>query len=464
MGNEIRERFRERKYSYRKKRKKEKELQKESLSESPIKIVLFSPFILFGFIGKIVDNIRIKSEDKRILNENNKDKNLNNKKSEKQLENEIEKENNIIIKNNYITTKSKINPNNLEEKIFIKLQKQLIKLKNECEIVESEEYIINKYEKDNELYQKAKEINEKINKILKRLEKINKEYKIIKDNNLVVDPLYLDDSILIDDIIAYRNMIEEKQYKDINSRIKLLEEYRYLYKNVDKLVEKTEDIKEKSDRRVKELEERDEKYKKAKNKMVNLSEIESCCNLIIAKNNKYLEELTSKINKIDKGKYVEKKLKGMNGFLSSTLRYIGLLTLTPLRGIIPGIAARTVATRKLLNEMLKNMHYETKEKVIYSAINYTSEINNKLYDIDSISDNIDGAIDDIAKLKKEFQDYFSIYNLEEYENAYKKILLLENNILNNKEKINIMKEKLIKNKKINNDVLTKVRKLNQEIN
>ena len=259
-------------------------------------------------------------------------------------------------------------------------------------------------------------------------------------------------------------MIEEKQYKDINSRIKLLEEYRYLYKNVDKLVEKTEDIKEKSDRRVKELEERDEKYKKAKNKMVNLSEIESCCNLIIAKNNKYLEELTSKINKIDKGKYVEKKLKGMNGFLSSTLRYIGLLTLTPLRGIIPGIAARTVATRKLLNEMLKNMHYETKEKVIYSAINYTSEINNKLYDIDSISDNIDGAIDDIAKLKKEFQDYFSIYNLEEYENAYKKILLLENNILNNKEKIKIMKEKLIKNKKINNDVLTKVRKLNQEIN
>mgnify|MGYP001632753449 FL=1 len=464
MGNEIRERFRDRKYSYRKKRKKEKELQKESLSESPIKIVLFSPFILFGFIGKIVDNIRIKSEDKRILNENNKDKNLNNKKSEKQLENEIEKENNIIIKNNYITTKSKINPNNLEEKIFIKLQKQLIKLKNECEIVESEEYIINKYEKDNELYQKAKEINEKINKILKRLEKINKEYKIIKDNNLVVDPLYLDDSILIDDIIAYRNMIEEKQYKDINSRIKLLEEYRYLYKNVDKLVEKTEDIKEKSDRRVKELEERDEKYKKAKNKMVNLSEIESCCNLIIAKNNKYLEELTSKINKIDKGKYVEKKLKGMNGFLSSTLRYIGLLTLTPLRGIIPGIAARTVATRKLLNEMLKNMHYETKEKVIYSAINYTSEINNKLYDIDSISDNIDGAIDDIVKLKKEFQDYFSIYNLEEYENAYKKILLLENNILNNKEKINIMKEKLIKNKKINNDVLTKVRKLNQEIN
>ena len=154
----------------------------------------------------------------------------------------------------------------------------------------------------------------------------------------------------------------------------------------------------------------------------------------------------------------------MNGFLSSTLRYIGLLTLTPLRGIIPGIAARTFATRKLLSEMLKNMHYEENEKIIYSAKNYASEINNKLYDIDSISDNIDGALADIATLKKEFQDYFSIYNLEEYENAYKKILLLENNILNNKEKINIMKEKLIKNKKINNDVLIKVRKLNQEIN
>lgn len=256
-------------------------------------------------------------------------------------------------------------------------------------------------------------------------------------------------------------MIEEKQYKNINSRIKLLEEYKYLYKNVDKLVAKTEDIKEKSDRRVKELEERDEKYKIAKKKIINLNEIETCCNLIISKNTKYLEELENKVNKIDKKTYIEKKLKGMNGYLSSTLRYLALLTLTPLRGILPGIAARTVATRKLLYEMRKNMYYEKKEKIIYSIENYTSEINNKIYDIDNISDNIDKSLTDIKLLKKEFQDYFSVYNLKEYENAYKKLLILEKNILNNKEKINIMKEKLIKNKKINNENLTKVRKLNK---
>ena len=53
MANEIRERFRERKYSYKNKRKKIKENNEEIKAkndDSPIKIVLFSPFLILGII------------------------------------------------------------------------------------------------------------------------------------------------------------------------------------------------------------------------------------------------------------------------------------------------------------------------------------------------------------------------------------------------------------------------------
>ena len=183
---------------------------------------------------------------------------------------------------------------------------------------------------------------------------------------------------------------------------------------------------------------------------------------IIEKNNNYLEELSKKVDKISERKYVESKLKGMNGFLTSSLRYIWLLSLTPLRGILPGIGARTVATRKLLHNMLKNMHYEKQEKIIYSLGNYESEINNKIYDIDSLNYNIDLALEDVQKLKKEFKDYFLSYSFKEYDKAYKKIELIEKNIIDNKNKVYLIKEKLIKSKELNRNTLTKVRKLNDK--
>ena len=257
------------------------------------------------------------------------------------------------------------------------------------------------------------------------------------------------------------NILKEEINK-IPKKIKLLEEYKYLYKNLDDLVEKTEKMKEISNKRVQELSARDKKYKDAKNKIVNLEEVENCCNLIIEKNNNYLEELSKKVDKISERKYVESKLKGMNGFLTSSLRYIWLLSLTPLRGILPGIGARTVATRKLLHNMLKNMHYEKQEKIIYSLGNYESEINNKIYDIDSLNYNIDLALEDVQKLKKEFKDYFLSYSFKEYDKAYKKIELIEKNIIDNKNKVYLIKEKLIKSKELNRNTLTKVKKLNDK--
>ena len=443
MANEVRERFKERKYSYKNKLMKTKKKQ-------IIKLAIITPLLAaFSFFKEDETNTTNKKVLPKDLVSNN---NIDNDSS--YLKN---KNTNNVNKDKITNT---ISNNELEKKIYLKLEKELIRLKNECEIIESEEYIINKYEKDQEVYNNALRINKKIDKLLIKLKKIEKDYKLFKDKDLIKEPLFLEDTLLIDDIIEYRERLSKIKTSPINNKLKLLGEYQYLYLNLDKLIDKTEQIKEISNKRVEELSLRDQNYKEAKNKIVNISEIENCTSKIINKNKMYLEELSKKVDKITEEKYIEKKLEGMNGFFTSSLRYIFLLTLTPLSGIFPGIAARTIATRKLLHGMLENMHYKTQEKSLFLADNYLDEINNRIYDIKDLEDNIDSAIEEVQKLKKEFQDEFLAYNLPEYDKTYKKLELIEANILNNKEKTRIIKEKLIKNKTLNKNTLLKVRKLN----
>ena len=443
MANEVRERFKERKYSYKNKLMKTKKKQ-------IIKLAIITPLLaVFSFFKEDETNTTNKKVLPKDLVSNN---NIDNDSS--YLKN---KNTNNVNKDKITDT---ISNNELEKKIYLKLEKELIRLKNECEIIESEEYIINKYEKDQEVYNNALRINKKIDKLLIKLKKIEKDYKLFKDKDLIKEPLFLEDTLLIDDIIEYRESLSKIKTSPINNKLKLLGEYQYLYLNLDKLIDKTEQIKEISNKRVEELSLRYQNYKEAKNKIVNISEIENCTSKIINKNKMYLEELSKKVDKITEEKYIEKKLEGMNGFFTSSLRYIFLLTLTPLSGIFPGIAARTIATRKLLHGMLENMHYKTQEKSLFLADNYLDEINNRIYDIKDLEDNIDSAIEEVQKLKKEFQDEFLAYNLPEYDKTYKKLELIEANILNNKEKTRIIKEKLIKNKTLNKNTLLKVRKLN----
>ena len=165
MANEIRERFRERKYSYKNKRKKIKENNEEIKAkndDSPIKIVLFSPFLILGIIGKGIEKLGIKSQTYEKTDNNNISNTISYTKSNNVS---LEEKNNIYVKKgnskkiatnkelktndikvHYKENKQIVNDNKLENKILLKFGKELERLKNECEIVESEEYILNKYE------------------------------------------------------------------------------------------------------------------------------------------------------------------------------------------------------------------------------------------------------------------------------------------------------------------------------
>lgn len=494
MSNNIREKFRERKFSflYKKKKKKEKEAleaqQKKKENESIFKILLFSPLIFFGFVKNIIDyfsgktsiqrkSITLKKEGINKINIENstvvsndsyvKSNNIkgiiNNKSNQRQIKKimKLKKSTDTAIKKISKTDKSAdVNTiNSIELSILLKIKKKINRLNNECDIIESEAYLIKKYGNDKNLLEKAIVIRKEIEVLEEKLSEINKNINNIKEN-ILIEPESINDEDLVDTILKYKELISDIEQSKLPNKIKLLEEYKRLTIKLEELDMKTKNLEIESKTREKELSERDSRYKEAKEKMLNLDEINNRCDDIIKNNKIYLDKLSSKIGTINKTKYTKYKLQGLNNLLSTSLKYIGLLSLTPLRGILPGIAAKTYATRKLVGSMYHSLHYEKQEKIVYSFENYNLELNNRICSINAVEENIDLALQDISNLKGEFIDKFLKYNLPEYNEAYKKIELLEQDVLNSRQKIFLMKNKLIENKKTNKETLTKVRKLN----
>lgn len=494
MSLNIRERFRERRFSflYTKKKKKEKDkletLKNKKEDESIFKIILFSPLIFFGFIKNIIDYFSGKSSVQR------KSISLNKEEiSRINIEKSIVIPNNGYIKNKTIneTIRNKTNPNknkqaiwlksstniqtnkiskvnksenisvtdNMELSIVLKIKKKINKLNNECDIIESEAYLIKKYGNDKNLLERATTIKKEIEVLEEKLSKIDKDLNNIKEN-VLVNPKSLDDEALVDSIVKYKDLINDIEESKLPNKIKLLDEYKKLTIKLEELDIKTKNLEEETKAREKELSERDSRYKEAQEKMLNLDDINDRCNDILKRNKIYIDNLSKKVGTINKAKYTKYKLQGLNNLLSTSLKYIGLLSLTPLKGILPGIAAKTYATRKLVGSMYHNLHYEKQEKIVYSFENYYSEINSRICSISTVEENIGLALQDINNLKSEFRNKFLKYNLPEYDEAYKKIELLEEDVLTSRQKVFLMKNKLIENQKVNKETLTKVRKLN----
>ena len=476
MSINIRERFRERKFSflYIKKKKKENDklgiLKKKKEDESIFKIILFLPLIFFGFIKNIIDHfsgensvqrksITLKKEEinrinieKNIVIPNNgyiKNKTINETIKSKMSQNKTKNKQAIRLKSNTNISTNKISKvnktenikviDNMEISIALKIKKKINKLSNEYDIIESEAYLIKKYGNDKNLLERATAIKKEIEVLEEKLSKINKNINNIKEN-ILIEPESINDEDLVESIIKYKELISDIEESKLPNKIKLFDEYKKLTIKLEELGIKTKNLEEETKTREKELSERDSRYKEAKEKMLNLDEINNRSD--------------------DKIKYTKYKLQGLNNLLSISLKYIGLLSLTPLRGILPGIAAKTYATRKLVGSMYHSLHYEKQEKIVYSFENYNLELNNRICSISTVEENIDLALQDINNLKGEFRNKFLKYNLPEYSEAYKKIELLEQDVLNSRKKIFLIKNKLVENQKVNKETLTKVRKLN----
>lgn len=161
------------------------------------------------------------------------------KKSNNNIETEV---NNDLNKQSIIIVANDNECVLLEKKIYLKIKKKLDNLNQKIKQIESEEYLISKYADDKNLYNKAKKIQTRIEELQFELTKIEEEYKILSNKNIIKDPLKLDDSLIIDDIVNYRNLINELNYNKIPDKLTLLNTYTILNNKLEDLTNKTKEL------------------------------------------------------------------------------------------------------------------------------------------------------------------------------------------------------------------------------
>ena len=406
-----------------------------------------------NFINKTIDNIRKKKNiNKRVIGIGNvnyykKKDNINNSNNKNNVDNKNKED---IIKE-------------LEVKIIKKIKNRLDTSICELDVLESEVYLLSQ-DNDKELeLDKVKVIRNKIKEIEKKIEYIKEQYNILKNNYYFEDITLLDDSILIDDIINYKYMVNDlDDIYNLNCGYKLLDEYMGLYDKLSDVENLKDELVIVNNKLVYDYSKRDEKYNKIKDDIIKIDEVNNNINYEIGKQNDYMKNLLSKINIINRNEYNKYKINGIGKMISNSLKYIGLLLMSPFAGFIPSIAINTIATKKMIGNIRKNMKIENVKYIEYSAIDYDRDIKNKLDDINYVNYVVDDALNDVKNLKNDFMIQYNS-NINGYESTLDKIEEIERSIVNNKKRLSIIKNKMDINRKINKDKLIKVKKLNDMV-
>ena len=353
--------------------------------------------------------------------------------------------------------------NNLEKKILNRIKKILIKMVNEYEILESELFIISNATDDNKKYLKCKETVDQIKDMLCRIDKLKAKYDFLKDNFDFEYMLEIDDNFLADDIIELKNKFSTGSVKNIVTDYKLLDVYKYLYMRIDKLEDETVEYNEYKNQQLEELKKRDINFDKLSRDVYNLDNAKDSYDRFVREEEKTLEELNQKLFKIDSHEVINFELVGFNELLKNSFKYLGLLMVNPLKGVIPSIATKTVITANVVENLYHNLHWEEKKRLVYETIDFSSEINSALSDLDLMNGMVDKTLEQLAIMKDGYNKQFKKYqnDFTSYNDVINKINDMENKILGNKIKIEIMKKRTIEKQRINDQKLHLVKKLNK---
>ena len=347
----------------------------------------------------------------------------------------------------------------LKQKIIRKIKSNFSKKIAELEVLENQLYNLNEKTKQELELQKIKEIKQEIDKIIKRINEIIKEYNIYKTNYDLDNIIDLDDSNLIDDIINYKHLVENNNLnKELTNDYKLLDEFKILYQKLDKIKDITDEVIEINRIKTNDLEEK-EKLKDNTNDNINeLNKVVISCNNEINNQNKYLSNLMSKIDKIDKQEYTHLKFTGISNIINSSLLFISSLSLTKKMPLVPRIFINTLTTNYLLKNIYHSMVPKKEVEIKYSAINYDKEITSKINDINFTSHLISDTLITINNIKSEFLLQYNS-QIPGYNDTLNKINTIEDSIINSKYKIDTIKDNLSKSRKQNQEKILKLEKL-----
>lgn len=331
---------------------------------------------------------------------------------------------------------------------------------DELEVLSSELYLLNQQQNNELELKKVEGLKKRINELIKKVNELIDQYNLYKKNYYIDNVIDIDDTIIVDDIINYRYLLDSLDgEKKFVKEYKALEEFKSLYNNLKEVRDETEKLVYSNEEKIEEYEIRDKKYDNIKLGMLSASDTYKKCSSEIEKQNKYFKDLMDKVTTINSKEYTTNHLRGIGNLVNQSLKYMGLMLLSPLVGFVPGIAMQTIATKKMIGNIYKHMHIEEIRHIHYEAINYDSEINHHLCDVSYTENLIDDTLKDVERLK---EDFMMIYNsnIPGYDDTLKNIQKIENKLLHNQNKISIVKRNLKNSKKLNEDKLKKVRQLN----
>lgn len=345
-----------------------------------------------------------------------------------------------------------VKKNELKIKIVRKIKRDLEKKNAELEVLEHELFLI-KEKNDKEVdLDRVKDIKREIGVIRDKIDNIIGNYNIYRDS---YDVIGIDNSDIVDDIIAYKDLVGKDSIK---VDYELLDEYRDLYNRlvninlvVDRVVDDNKD-------KVSLLSDRDYKFYNMKNQVTLMNDKLKECDYQISKQKLYLKMLMKKIDDIERSEYSTYRLKGLDDLVANTINYVSLLMISPLAGLIPSIYINTLATRKMIKNIYSNLKFEKVDHVRYESVNYDFEIRNKLNDLDYTYDMVDDTIKLIDKLKMDMVREFG--NINGVSDTLGKLDVIRDKVVSNRDKMDVVKKKLVASKKINDDKLIMVKKLN----
>ena len=409
------------------------------------------------------DNVDIVEQTRKIKVSKIKDINVSllRKNSLFSLKNGINVDN-LYVKETYIVDNFELKKKELQKEIINLIKKKLVKSVNELEILQSEFYVLNELDGEdiylNECQQKIKEIK----KLLSKVKSLKEKFDYLKEDVDFEYMLEYGDDFLVDKILELKELCTRDDIRQTVEDYKILDEYKFLYLKIDKLQDDVIRFEEYKNKKAEEMKKRDIDFDKLKLDIYDIDRENDRYDDFTKKQELFLRELDEKMMQIDSYEKVTYRLKGFNQLLANSFKYLGLLLVNPLKGLIPGIATQTLVTKNIIHNLHNNLEWEEDKKMVYDTLDYSSSINVAINNLDDTVYLVNSTLEDIIKLKRDYSKKFSKYEGEfsSYSDAIKKLNKMENAILGNKIKIEMMRERFKEKEKQNSDKLKMVKKLN----
>lgn len=373
-------------------------------------------------------------------------------------------EQNVIGKNDVNVVSKQKDFDSLSGKIMTEISKYLIKNINTLETIESDLFVLSKFDGNQESLDKCREYIVKLRALQNKINKIRKDFNILKENIDFDDILEISDNLLLDKLIEFRNSVDKDENLRTIENYKLLDEYKYLYDKIDKVVKDTDKLEIEIINRKDELEQAGINFDDFQKKVYSFDKLEDTTCKMLEKQDKILSNLSSKVSDISVTKTVERIYKGFGSLIFNSLKLYGLYMLSPFKNSVPGIAMATVATKKTVDNLLKTVHVDEKTKYIYHINDYRLTLNSSMNDLSELDRLLSSSLSDVHAVRSEFINKFSSYanQLPKYNNVLKRINQIEKQIINNQVKIRVLSQRLLKKKRENEEAMIKVKKLNNE--